>query len=363
MRRRLPLLLLVLALPTLAGCNLLELTPTSRVVRTRVAGIAAEPAEIALGESTTLTALLVHPEQPAPDRGQLWFACVEAGGATGCLGLDPSTFTGGGDDDDDDTVPDDVDPRDLQFGVGEEFTYTAHGSTIEEAWAALEPEERVEGLTVFVSVNFVAASNERLEQMMLELGGALQSGDTETADAIGEQLQELLEDPISAARRVVVSDKTADVPDVITCPATELLPNTNPIIADVLLHLDEEGNDVGFPLGPVTFVEPGTDLVLRPLLREDAREDYLYINRFDETECRFETPYFAWLTNGDGVDSDYTFVAEEGDLDEVEGRAKTNHLHLPPADRFGDSVDLWLVVRDRRGGLTWTHRTFVPLDE
>ncbi len=129
----------------------------------------------------------------------------------------------------------------------------------------------------------------------------------------------------------------------------------------MLLHLDEEGNDTGFPLGPVTFVEPGTTLVLRPMLREDAREDYLYINRFDETECRFETPYFAWLTNGDSVDSDYTFIAEEGDLDEVAGRAKTNHLHVPPAEAFGDSVDLWLVVRDRRGGLTWTQRSFVPL--
>ena len=82
------LLLLALAASLLAGCNLLSLTPTSRVVRLRVAGIQAEPAEIGVGESTTLRSLLVHPQSPPPELGQIWFACVEAGSAAGCLGLD-----------------------------------------------------------------------------------------------------------------------------------------------------------------------------------------------------------------------------------------------------------------------------------
>ncbi|MCP4868958.1 MAG: hypothetical protein GY898_09590 [Proteobacteria bacterium] len=347
-----PRRLLILLLPLMMGCNLLQLTPTSQVIRTRVAGIKADPAEIGVGESSILSALVVHPEQPAPEFGQIWFSCLAAGGATGCLGVDVVDV--------EDLDGEDFDPTSLQFGVGDTFTYSATGPILEEAWAELEPEDRVEGLVVLVSVNLVRKSNDELQAMLFELVTAFQNEDTETAEAIGAEFGSLVENGISAARRVVVSDKTADEPDAIACPAEELAPNTNPEITGLLLHLDAEGKDAGFPVGSVIFAEPGATLTLRPIVSGTTIEDYLYITRFDETECRREAPWFGWLTNGGSLDGDYSFIADAGDLDEVAGRPKINALRLPPEEFFGESIDLWMVIRDRRGGLDWNHWTLLP---
>jgi len=346
------LLLVLPILPLLAGCNLLQLTPTSQVIRTRVAGIRAEPAEIGVGDSTTLSALVVHPEQPAPEFGQIWFSCVEAGGATGCLGLDFTSI--------DDVDGEEFDPTSLQFGVGESFIYSATGEVLEEAWAALEPGDRVEGLTVLISVNLVRKSNEELQALLFELITAFGAGDSDRAAEIGAEFGELVQDGVSAARRVVVSDKSEGEPGPTDCATSELLPNTNPELTGLLLHLDPDGKDAGFGVGSVIFAAPGTDVVLRPVISDTTVEDYLYITTDDETLCRAETPWFAWLSNGGSLDGDYSFIADAEDLDEAAGRPKINTLTLPEAEAFGDSIDLWLIVRDRRGGLDWNHWTLLP---
>jgi len=350
MTRLLPLLLALLVLPALlAGCNLLQLTPTHSAIRTRIVGVTATPAEIAPGQSTDLTPVVVHAPGVTPDLGALWFACVTSGSAAGCLGVDPTSSDG-------------FDPSDLQLGVGDTFTYTASGPSVEDAWAALEPAERIEGLTVLVSVNLVPRSNEELQQMLIDLGAAAANGDDAELDRLSDELQDLFDGAITAARRVVISDKAdANPAPEPSCAVQELLANTNPSIAGVLLHLDEDGLDEGHELGPVTFVEPGTSLTLRPVLSDDAVEDYLFINRDDETECRQERPYFAWIVNGGGI-ADYSFVAEEGDLEEVAGLPKFVSFGLPDADEFPARLDLWLVLRDRRGGLAWTQRSFVALE-
>lgn len=355
MRRITPLLLALL----LGGCNLTDLTPASEVVRTRVAAIKASPAEIALGESTTLEALLVHPRGEPPTMGAIWFACLESGGATGCLGLDFGALAGG--DDDDSAAA--VDPTDFQFGVGETFTYSATGRFIEDAWADLDPEDRVEGLSVLISVNFVARSNDDLQALLLDLGAAQQAGDDAELERIADEFGGLLEDGINAARRVIVSDKTADEPDPVTCPVQELAPNANPTLAGLLLHTAEEGRDSGFPVGEATFVAPEASVTLRPVLEDASIEDYLYIDRDGVTQCRVETPYFAWLTNGPGLARDNTFIADAEDLEEVVGRPKVNSLELPARGDFDQPVDLWLVVRDRRGGVDWDRWTFRPTEE
>ena len=353
MRRALLLPLLGL----LCGCNLLDLTPTSEVVRARVAGIAAEPAEIGLGETSQLSALLVHPPGEPPALGQIWFACLETEGAQGCLGLD---LAGAIEGDDDDSSPPDFTSGDFQFGIGETFDYTAEGDLLAEAWAALDPDERVEGLTLLVAVNYVERSNAELTSLLVALGTALQTDDQETLDLLIEEFTGLLDTSITAARRIVVSDKTAGTPTSVACPVTELLPNTNPYLSGLRLHADSKGFDAGFPLGEVTFVHPGETITLRPVLAEDAIEDYLFIDRNGVTECRREEPYFAWVASG-GADlsDDYSFVAEDGDLEEVGGRAKVNRITMPGPEEFPDAgVTLWVVARDRRGGLTWIERQF-----
>jgi len=367
-RRALVLSFVVFAALT-SGCNVLALTPTSQVIRPRVAGIQAEPAEIALGESTELRALFVHPPGEGDAFGAIWFTCVEAGSATGCLGLDSAAvFSAGVEgpaDDQEAVVGDELtsDPRNSQFGVGESFTYTAHGSLIEEAWEGLDEADRVEGLVVLVSVNFVRRSNAELETLLFDLSMAVSEGDSETIEEITESFLELIEGGVSAARRIVVSDKGGAEPDLIDCPASSITPNINPTLDGVLFHEAEDGWDQGYRLGSVTFVEPGESLALRPVFEDGSIEDYLYITTDGETQCRRETPWFAWLTNAGTMESDYSFVADEGDYDEVAGRLKVNQLHLPEAEEMPPQSDLWIVVRDRRGGLDWTRIQFVRADD
>jgi hypothetical protein len=357
MRRSLSLLVLPLVLAT--GCNLGDLTSTSEVIRTRVAGIRAAPSEIGMGESTTLSALLVHPPEGPPDLGAIWFACVEAGDARGCLGFDLSSL-GGADDDD---SAGGFDPTELQFGIGDSFVYTAAGPDLEAAWAELDPDDRVEGLSILVSVTYVNRPEAELEGMFLELAVAQQSGDTDRLTEIREELGGLVEEGIPAARRIVVSDKSLGVPSAIDCPAEALAPNTNPELLGVTLHFEPEGRDSGFDLGEVTFVAPGASLVLRPRATMGVAEDYLYINTDLVTECRQEAPWYAWLTNGADASRNYTFTADADDLDELPGRPKINTIVLPEREDFPDVLTLWLVVRDRRGGLDWQELKFIALDE
>jgi len=353
------LLFLALVVAGLPGCNLLDLTPASKVVRPRIAAVRATPAEIGIGESTQLDALFVQPAGDDSEWGALWFSCVEAGGATGCLGaeglLDGFDSEQGDDDDSAALIPEGLpdDPRDAQFGAEASFTYTAHGTVIEEAWDALSPEERVEGLVVLVSVSYVPRSQERLTELLLTVIFSEQNGDPAAGRAAAEELAELAADGINAARRIVVSDKDADQPDPIECPVQTLSANQNPDIQGLLLHSAEDGKDQGLSLGQVTFVAPQEVLVLRPVLQEGAIEDYLYITTDGETQCRQESPYFAWITNVGSMSRDYTFLADEGDLDEVAGRLKINRLRLPEESELPPHSDLWLVVRDRRGGTDW----------
>ena len=43
------------------------------------------------------------------------------------------------------------------------------------------------------------------------------------------------------------------------------------------------------------------------------------------------------------------------DEDEVAGRPKVHSFVPPVAAEFTQPIDLWLVVRDRRGGMVWRH--------
>lgn len=342
----------------LSGCGLTQLTPTSEVIRNRVAGVWAEPPEIAPGETTALRALLVHPLGAPPDIGALWFACVAADGATGCLDFNAGSVSG-----DDDSAAGGFDPSDLQFGVGETFHFTASGASFDAAWAGLSDEDKVEGLSVFVSVSFVPRTNAELQALLIEIGTAAFSGDTEEMERLTGELQGLFEEGITAARRVTISDKSAAAPGELRCATEHLRPNRNPAIEGLRLHVADEGRDEGVLLGGTTYAAPGSTLILRPELADGSVEDYVYVTTDGVTECRRETPWFAWMTNAGSLGRDYSYLADPGDLEEVAGRPKINRLHLPEAAEFSGPLDLWVVARDRRGGMTWFQHRVAPLEE
>jgi hypothetical protein len=257
--------------------------------------------------------------------------------------------------DDDDSAAQPSVPSNIQFGLGPSFTYTAEGPDVEAAWEELSAEERVEGLTVLVSVAFLALSNEEL----LPLFAGLMGGD-EAAGGASDALGELMEDAILATRRIVISDKTGASPAAIACDVSELLPNTLPGLERLRFHLDPKGRDSGVEIADEESVTPGQRMILRPQLSDGSIEPYLYITSDGETECRTEAPYFAWLSNGGSHAGDYSFTADAEDLDETPGRPKVHAFTLPDEDEFTGPTDLWLVVRDRRGGVDWRQWRFSP---
>ncbi len=335
----------------LVSCGDNPLTPASLVIRDRVAAIRATPAEIGVGEETVLEALLVHPGPDAPDLGQIWFTCIQSEGATGCLDMD---FSGGlglpGDDDDSAASPGPA--AGVQFGVGSSFTFKAEGPEVEAAWEALTPQEQVEGLTVLVSVAFLPVTNQEL----LALFAGLAGGGEESA--VPEALSELMEEAILATRRVVISDKTAASPSAVACDVSELLPNTGPELERLRFHLDPKGRDSGIELDQLVPAAPGQSFTLRPQLSEGSIEPYLYVRDDGVTECRGEAPYFAWLSNGGSHLGAYSFTADAEDEDETPGRPKVHSFSLPTEAEFTTAIDLWLVVRDRRGGVDWAQWRF-----
>lgn len=337
----------------LVSCGDDAMTPASLVVRDRVAAIRATPPEIGVGEETVLEALLVHPGPDTPELGQVWFTCLQSEGVSGCLNMD---FSGGLDlsGDDDDSAASASPPAGVQFGLGSSFTFKAEGPEIEAAWEALTPEEQVEGLTVLVSVAFLPVSNAELLELF---AGLADGGDTNDAP---KALNDLMEDAILATRRVVVSDKTGASPSAVACDVSELLPNAGPELERLRFHLDPKGRDSGVELDQLVLAVPNQSFILRPQLSEGSIEPYLYVTGDGVTECRGEAPYFAWLSTGGNHSGDYSFTADAEDADEIPGRPKVHSFRLPPEEEFTDAIDLWLVVRDRRGGVDWAQWRFSP---
>jgi len=337
----------------LVSCGDDTLTPASLVIRDRVAAIRATPAEIGVGEETVLEALLVHPGSDAPDLGQIWFTCIQSEGARGCLDMD---FSGGLDlpGDDDDSAASPGAPAGVQFGLGSSFTFEATGPELEAAWEALTPEQQVEGLTVLVSVAFLPVTNEELFGLF---AGLAAGGDSKAAP---EALSELMEEAILATRRIVVSDKTGATPSAVACDVSELLPNSGPELERLRFHLDPKGRDSGIELDQLVSAVPDQSFTLRPQLSEGSIEPYLYVSSDGVTECRGEAPYFAWLSNGGSHAGDYSFTADAEDEDETPGRPKVHSFTLPSEAEFTTAIDLWLVVRDRRGGVDWAQWRFSP---
>lgn len=112
-------------------------------------------------------------------------------------------------------------------------------------------------------------------------------------------------------------------------------PNRNPSIT--ALEVDGEPTD---PESPI-LVEPGQEIEVSPILAEDAIETYAYLNFDGEREERVEEPFALWYTSDGNMVEDTTL-----------------HPFLPATwiapSEPGLSGTIWVVLKDRRGGVTWS---------
>jgi hypothetical protein len=161
-----------------------------------------------------------------------------------------------------------------------------------DALDSLSAEDRVEGLTAIVNVTAIP-EGEDLDESDLEL----------------------------AYKRVPVSESLA--------------PNHNPSIAAISV------DGVEIPEGTVASVDRGQPYTLVVSLPEAAVETYTFVNQDGVEETRTEEPYLTWY-------------AEAGEFDQTNDLwPYFDAVYYPPDDGAADAT-LWVVVRDRRGGMAWS---------
>lgn len=280
----------------LLGCdNASAPLPESwQIDRLRILAVAAEPAEPRPGDTVTLSSLVVSPTGPVAMT--VYFACMpENADDYGCS-VDPTAL-----DDLLSTDPSQLTPEEqaalfvqLQAAglVGVEPYFPPSWVVPADALDGLTEAEQLEGVNAFVSLTSIPE------------GDDVQQGDLELA-----------------YKRVPVS--------------TAATPNHNPAIATLTV------DGIAIAPGATVEVDRGQGYVIGVTLADDAVEAYTYVDDAGVGEDRTEEPYLLWYTEQGGFDSTATLYP---DLDVT---------YVVPEEPEGETGNLWVVVRDRRGGMSW----------
>jgi hypothetical protein len=192
----------------------------------------------------------------------------------------------------DDISPEELDALYAAGFIGAEPFLPPVWNVPADALDALTPAERLEGLTALVNVTAVPEG-----------------------DDIDESDVEL------AYKRVPVSEATT--------------PNHNPVVTGITV----DGEVI--PEGTTVTLDRGEPYTIAATLADDAVETYAFVNDAGETESRTEEPYLSWYL-------------EEGTFDQEYGLYPyLDTTYYVPTDPVKDTGTLWVVVRDRRGGMGW----------
>jgi hypothetical protein len=296
--RPLPLVMLAAAL-ALQGCTTTELSSSWVVDRLRILAVQAEPAEPGPGDTVTFEGLVVSPE--AELEMVMWI---------GCLGSDLDVF---GCEIDASILGDleGLDPEEMTAEELLELYQTLQDAGLMGVEPYLPPsftvpddilddlgeDERNEGLSLFVQVTAIPQGSSGEDDV--ELG--------------------LKRVPVSAA-------------------AT---PNHNPGIDHILV----EGVEIGE--GTVLEVEAGQPYQFEPILADDAIEAYDYLMADGSWDERVEEPYFS-------------IYIEQGAVDAVNTLYPHSDFDWTAPDNPEDpEMSLWIIVQDRRGGMSWWSQQIV----
>ncbi len=283
---------------TLSGCTTQELSSSWEIDRLRILAVRAEPAEPAPGDTVSFEGLVISPE--AELEMVMWIGCLGSDlDVFGCE-IDASIL-----DDLGDLDPDTMTTEELmelyqalqEAGLMGVEPYLSPSFTVpEDILDGLTDEQRNEGLSLFVQVTAIPQGASGQDDMELGL------------------------------KRVPVSDAAT--------------PNHNPIIQHLLID--------GVEVGPETVVqvEPGQSYEIDPVLADDAIETYRYQGVDGAWEDRVEEPYFGIFVDGgstDAVNTLYPYSAFEW---------------TAPREPEGTEQSVWIIVQDRRGGMSWWTQRF-----
>lgn len=274
----------------LSGCTVTELSESWHIDRLRVLAVAAEPAEPRPGDAVTFTSLVVSPDVAVAST--VWFACLTGGDDFGCA-IDEELLEGL--DPSADLSAEDLEALYAAGFIGAEPWLPPVWNVPLDALDALPSEARAEGLTAIVNVTAIP-EGEGLDQEDLEL----------------------------AYKRVPVSESPA--------------PNRNPWITAITV------DGVEIPEGTVVSLDRGQPYSIGVTLPDEAVETYPFLNKDGVEESRTEEPYLTWYT-------------EAGEFDQTNDLwPYFEAIYYPPDRSESESQSearLWVVVRDRRGGMAW----------
>ncbi len=286
----------------LLGCDGLGLSQSYQIDRLRILAVAAEPAEPQPGDQVTFTSLVVSPV--APVALTTWFTCTDAGS----YGCSPDEDLLASLQDTSDLTPDELAAlyAELQAAglIGAEPFLSPAWTVPDDYLDALTDDEKLEGTTAIVTLTAIPTVE----------------GDTGTLDTAIEDIE-------VAYKRVPVSLATT--------------PNHNPTVLGLTI------DDVAITPGATVTLTRGQTYAISCELADDALEDYVYVNDTGVSEDRTEEPYFSWYLQEGSFDQSNTLWPY------------TAVDYTVAADATLTEQSLWVVVRDRRGGMAWIEQKLV----
>lgn len=273
--------------------------PASLVEDLRILAVRADPPEAAPGQFIALSALVANPHKDAPSPGYLWVLCdPTTEGALGNACAQQETLR-------------DFDPRSLPDGVRifPLFFNFALYRAPPESLAPLPPEslERKRGLTA--TVLLVAWEGGNLND--------LEDSDTRRQMAI---------------KRIRIVDP-------------QRLANTNPEIRSLTL------DGAPFPDDGLPFpVQAGSTVELVASSPPSSTQEFERPMPDGTFETQSEQNVFSWYATGGQFTQGLSYSSRTESGDPI-------GLKLPPLGVLpDDQLDLWVVLRDARGGTDWASR-------
>lgn len=284
----------MLALLLFACADRPQVAESWQIDRMRILAVAPEPPEAHPGDTVQFRALIVSPNKPV--ECSAWLGCSSDSGFgcgfSGSVGDTAAPDTGTGD------------PSTAFLGIDPYFppSWTVPADYLD----ALPEADRLEGTTQLITV------------LALSDCEALLSGDPSGAQDL---LAGGVDDVEIAYKRLPVSLAT--------------VPNHNPNIAEILV------DDLSLSPGSRITLDRAQTYRLKVVLSDDAVESYDYLNSDGVTETRTEEPYFSWY-------------AQEGSFNQTNTLYPYTEVeYTTPSQSTLETQSLWVVVRDRRGGMGW----------
>ena len=289
--------LLALTALGLFGCDAFNLSQAWQIDRLRILAVAAEPAEPQPGDTVTFTSLVVSPVTPVGIT--TWLTCSSAD-SYGCS-IDEELLAG--------LTGDTSDLTDEELAalyaelqaaglIGVEPFFAPVWTVPDDYLDALTEAEKLEGTTAIVTLTAIPTVE----------------GDTGSLDTAVENIE-------IAYKRLPISLATT--------------PNQNPMI----LGLSIDG--VSITPGATVTLARGQTYAIVCDLTEESLETYTYVDEDGVSEERSEEPYFSWYLQEGSFDQAYTLWPYH----EVD--------YTVAGDATLTDQSLWVVIRDRRGGMAW----------